>query len=136
MREIVKIGLAVCQGDRLLLVRKKGTTFYILPGGKPELGESDLTALNREIVEELGCGIDPGSIEQVGTFSDAAAGMPGTLVTVRLYRGTLVGTPRPMSEIDLLVWHGLDDGDADELAPSLRNSIIPFLTARQQEGRT
>lgn len=135
MREIVKIGLAVCEGDRLLLVRKKGTTFFILPGGKPEVGESDVTALRREIVEELGCGLDPESIEPIGTFSDAAAGMPGTLVTVRLYRGTLIGTPQPMSEIDLLVWFGMDGSDADELAPSLRNSIIPFLTSRHGERR-
>ena len=48
-REILKIGVAVTDADRLLLVRKKGTGSYILPGGKPEEGESDLQALKREV---------------------------------------------------------------------------------------
>jgi 8-oxo-dGTP diphosphatase len=41
-REIVKIGLAVTTDNRLLLVRKKGGESYILPGGKPEMGEDAL----------------------------------------------------------------------------------------------
>ena len=45
------INAAIIQDNKLLLVRKKLT--WILPGGKPEMGENDLECLCREIDEEL-----------------------------------------------------------------------------------
>ncbi|MBD3249400.1 NUDIX domain-containing protein [Candidatus Woesearchaeota archaeon] len=45
------INAAIIQDDKLLLVRKRST--WILPGGKPEIGENDLECLCREIDEEL-----------------------------------------------------------------------------------
>ena len=45
------INVAIIQDNKLLLVRKKST--WILPGGKPEIGENDLECLCREIDEEL-----------------------------------------------------------------------------------
>jgi 8-oxo-dGTP diphosphatase len=98
-REIVKIGLAVTDADRLLVVRKKGGSRYILPGGKPEPGESDLEALAREIEEELGCHLDSTTIVFLGSFSDAAADMENTTVTVRLYAAQLVVTSYLRAEL-------------------------------------
>lgn len=127
LREITKIGLAVMDGERLLLVRKKGSTFYILPGGKPEQGESDTETLSRELEEELGCAISSDRLTFLGAFRDDAAGMPGVKVTIKLYRGTLVGTPSPRSEIDSILWWRRTEHEEPTLAPSLRNSILPFL---------
>ncbi|MCH7850263.1 MAG: NUDIX domain-containing protein [Nanoarchaeota archaeon] len=45
------INAAIIKNNKLLLVRKKTT--WILPGGKPEIGEDDLECLCREIDEEL-----------------------------------------------------------------------------------
>ena len=39
----------------VLLVRKHGTAAFMQPGGKLNKGESDVAALSREIIEELGC---------------------------------------------------------------------------------
>ena len=125
-REILKIGLAVTDGKRILLVRKRGGHRFILPGGKPESGEPDLATLQREIREELGCSIRAESIEFLGSFTDAAADLADTSVTVRLYRGDLVGNPCPNSEIETLRWVS-DSKDESSLAPSLRNQILPFL---------
>ena len=47
----IAIGAAIIQEGRLLLVKKKES--WILPGGKPETGESDLACLCREVAEEL-----------------------------------------------------------------------------------
>lgn len=127
MREIIKIGLAVVEDDSILLVRKRRTSFYILPGGKPEVGEDDISALCREINEELGCRIDPTAIKPLGTFTDQAAGMPGVRVTVRLYAGKLLGNPTPRAEIEDMAWFRLHGGNTIDLAPSLKNSILPFL---------
>jgi 8-oxo-dGTP diphosphatase len=126
-KEIIKIGLAVVQGDSLLLVRKWGTSFYILPGGKPESGEDDLAALAREIDEELGCDLDLTRVQYLGAFQDRAAGQPNVQVTVRLYAGTLIGHPSPQAEIEQLIWFNPRTGEATELAPSLTNSIVPYL---------
>lgn len=129
-RQITKIGLAVISGDRLLLVRKRGSDFYILPGGKPERGESDAQTLSREIEEELGCGVASDRLAFLGAFCDEAAGMPGVKVTVRLYAGTLIGTPSPRAEIDTVLWWTRTQYQDSCLAPSLRNSILPFLCQR------
>jgi 8-oxo-dGTP diphosphatase len=128
-RQILKIGLAVTDGDRVLLVKKRGGHRFILPGGKPEVGEEDLQTLQREIHEELGCVIEAKSIEFLGSFTDWAADMTDVTVTVRLYKGRLIGRPSPKSEIESLRWVGNRE-DESSLAPSLRNQILPFLFSR------
>ncbi len=127
MADITKIGLAVVDQGRVLLVRKRGSQVYILPGGKPEAGEDDLAALRRELDEELGCDINPASLDYLGSFTDEAAGMPGVRVTIRLYSGVLTGTPEPRSEIDRFVWFSPFSRGSDRVAPSLDNYILPFL---------
>ncbi|MGO7668526.1 NUDIX domain-containing protein [Rhizobium ruizarguesonis] len=127
MRTILKIGLAVISEGRILLVRKKGGEHLILPGGKPEEGEDDIDTLEREVGEELGCGIERTSLNYSGCFSDRAAGLGETLVSVRLYIGELTGTPQPRAEIEALDWYPIQASDSPLLAPSLRNSILPSL---------
>jgi 8-oxo-dGTP diphosphatase len=128
-RKILKIGLAVTDGKRVLLVRKRGGHRFILPGGKPEMGERDLETLQREIQEELGCAIESNTVEFLGSFTDIAADMTDVSVTVRLYKGQLIGRPSPRSEIETLMW--VDNCDDERaLAPSLRNQILPFLFSR------
>lgn len=128
-RRIFKVGLAVTDGDRLLVVRKKGGYRYILPGGKPEKGEGDLETLSREIFEELGCAIEHNTLEFLGAFTDTAADMSDTTVTVRLYGGRLEGMPSAKAEIETLRWISRGEDD-NSLAPSLKNQILPFLFSR------
>jgi 8-oxo-dGTP diphosphatase len=128
-REITKIGLAVMDGDRVLLVKKRGSDFLILPGGKPEKNETDVQTLSRELDEELGCRLVSDQLTFLGTFADEAAGMPGVHVTIRLYAGSVVGTPIPHAEIDSIVWWTPTAHHHSVLAPSLKNSILPFLNS-------
>jgi 8-oxo-dGTP diphosphatase len=130
VRDILKIGLAVTSADGLLVVRKRGGESYILPGGKPEAGENDHDALVREIEEELGCQIEPDTLRFLGSFSDSAADLEDTTVTVRLYSAVLVGRPSPHAEIERLDWFHPDKSADLSLAPSLQNHIIPFLCSR------
>lgn len=139
-RHITKIGLAVMDGDRVLLVKKRGSNFLILPGGKPEKSETDAQTLSRELEEELGCHLVSDQLTFLGTFSDEAAGMPDVNVTIRLYAGSVVGTPIPHAEIESIVWWAATEQHNSVLAPSLKNSILPFLNnslfARNQRQRS
>ena len=55
MREA--IGVAIIKNGKILIVRKK--LAWILPGGKPNSGESDIECLCREVREELsGVGLE------------------------------------------------------------------------------
>ena len=56
------------EAGRVLVVRKRGTEAFMQPGGKRDAGEDDLTALDREIGEELGCRMVPGSARSLGEF--------------------------------------------------------------------
>jgi 8-oxo-dGTP pyrophosphatase MutT (NUDIX family) len=60
---IIRVVAALIRDDlgRMLVVRKRGTAAFMQPGGKRDAGEDDLTALGREIGEELGCRMVPGS---------------------------------------------------------------------------
>lgn len=126
VKHILKIGLAVLDGDGVLLVKKRSGPSYILPGGKPEAGESDEQTLVREIDEELGCGLEVASLSFIGSFTDVAADRPDLIVTVRVYTGLLVGIPSPRAEIEAIKAFRCEDDQAF-LAPSLRNHILPFL---------
>ena len=44
--------------QELLLVRKKGSIYFQLPGGKRQEGEEDSSVLIRELREELNLSID------------------------------------------------------------------------------
>lgn len=126
-KHITKVGLAVMEAGKLLLVRKKGSEIFILPGGKPEQGEEEVDTLRREIMEELGCGVLDEGLDYHGAFSDIAAGSTKTTVTVLLYRGSLIGEPAPQAEIEEIRWYSPTDGSDLAIAPSLENLIVPHL---------
>lgn len=134
MPHITKIGLAVIEEGRILLVRKRGTEIFILPGGKPEGDEDDLAALHREVNEELGCRIEPAGLQFEGAFTDQVAGKPDTTVTVRLYRGALAGEPQCRAEIEELRWISPAEVYGTPLAPSLTNQILPVMFGLNNNG--
>jgi 8-oxo-dGTP diphosphatase len=122
---IHKIGLLVVRDNRVLLCRKqRGTALLILPGGKPEAGESEQQALAREIREELNAGVN--AIEHFG--EDEAAG-EARRVRISLYTGALDGEPVASGEIAELIWFGAGD-DRELISPSLRRQILPDLLRR------
>lgn len=129
MADYEKAGLLVLRERRILLCRKKRAPEHlILPGGKFEPGETAVECLRRELREELG-DVAVGRLEQIGTYTDRAAGDSSKTVRIELFQGELAGTPVASSEIGELVWFGEYD-DWGQLAPSLANKILPDLIAR------
>lgn len=100
MRVIRKIALAVFKDKKILMVRthKNEQVFYSL-GGTLEEGESEIECLLREVKEELDVDIDQESLEFLEEFDGPAHGKENTLLNIRLYKGDLIGEPKPSQEI-------------------------------------
>lgn len=109
-----------------LLVRKRGTSAFMQPGGKRARGETDVAALERELAEELACGLDPGSCRALGSFSAPAANEPGWTVEAELFAVSSAGDVRPSAEIEEAVWVDPDVEPSCPLAPLTRRHALPL----------
>jgi 8-oxo-dGTP pyrophosphatase MutT (NUDIX family) len=123
---VIRIVAAVVLDDRrhVLVVRKRGTTSFMQPGGKFEPGEQPLEALVREVREELGTGVDEASARPLGRFTAAAANEPGYVVDADLFLVRLVGVPRAAAEIDEVMWVDPHSPDGVELAPLTAQTVL------------
>jgi 8-oxo-dGTP diphosphatase len=110
--QTVVLGALVRDGQVLLALRRADKRAYPgvwdLPGGEVEPDESEPTALARELHEELGVRIRPGSASHLARVTVAAGGEPVTL-SAWLVRGWS-GTPTNAApeEHDDLAWFALD----------------------------
>jgi len=121
------VAALICdETGRVLLVRKRGTQVFMQPGGKRDPGEDDVTALSREVAEELGCGLVPTSIRPLGHFEAIAANEPGFRLHASLYAAELIGQIRPSGEIEEAIW--LDPASPSDvpLAPLTRDHVLPL----------
>ena len=119
-------GLISDADGRVLLVRKTGTEFFMQPGGKVDDNELPIQTLEREIQEELGCAIVRGSEEYLGRYLATAANEPGYRLEAELFRMDIEGEPKPMAEIEELVWLPPNNPDRLKLAPFTRDSVLPL----------
>jgi len=132
----IKIVAALIRDDagRVLLVRKRGTTAFMQPGGKRDPGEDDVAALSREIAEELGCRVVRASIRPLGEFDAVAANEPGFRVQASLYGIDVTGDVAPSREIDETIW--IDPAAPPDivLAPLTRDHVLPLASMRKVAG--
>jgi 8-oxo-dGTP pyrophosphatase MutT (NUDIX family) len=63
----------IVEDGRILavMIRVEDDTYYILPGGGQRPGETLVEALQREVMEELGAGIEVGSLAYVREYISA-----------------------------------------------------------------
>jgi len=115
------------EAGRLLLVRKRGTRAFMLPGGKAEPGEDALAALERELAEELNLTLAPGALSPLGQFRAPAANEPDTWVQADIFRAYLPHAVSAAAELEELRWLAPEDSPPAELAPLLRQHLLPLL---------
>ncbi len=130
MNKIIKYGLVVVKDSRFLINRKKNTGLFLMPGGKPESGESVEDCLARELLEEHKVELNKESINFFGEFEDIAANEPETIISMKVYSGAISGEPEASSEIEEQRWFGKDD-DPAILSPIIRNKILPALIQKE-----
>jgi 8-oxo-dGTP diphosphatase len=102
---IDKVAWVRVERGAVLCARSAGKALYYLPGGKRESGETDVQTLVREIGEELGVTITPGTAEEAGVFEARADGRADA-VTVRLtcYFADYSGVLAANGEIAEFAW--------------------------------
>ncbi|ALX66496.1 NUDIX hydrolase [Microbacterium sp. XT11] len=129
----IRVSAAVIVDDagRVLVVRKKGTTRFMQPGGKPEPGEEPAQTLVRELHEELGVLLDERDLRPLGTFVSAAANEPGHRVVADAFATSI--DPDAVSvraELAELRWITRDDAATLPLAPLSTEHLLPLAWAR------
>ncbi|MGV9672854.1 MULTISPECIES: NUDIX hydrolase [unclassified Gordonia (in: high G+C Gram-positive bacteria)] len=115
----------------LLTVRKSGSALFMLPGGKPEPGETPRQAAVRECGEEIGVWLDAEELTALGEFTAAAANEAGYEVRASLFSHPAMPHAEPGAEIAEVRWLAIDPIDREKpLAPLLRDHVIPLLRSR------
>ncbi|CAM1353383.1 MULTISPECIES: NUDIX hydrolase [Tenacibaculum] len=125
MKEIDKIAFIEIQEGKILSTKSKGKTKYYIPGGKREIGESDLETLSREVFEELSVIVLPDTAEYIGAFSAQSDGAKkGVNVVMRCYKAKYSGTLKASNEIEEIRWLSYNDF---EIISEVDKKIFSFL---------
>jgi len=111
---------------RVLNVRKRGTHTLMLPGGKPEAGETAAQTAVREVSEELGITLDLSQLRPLGEFRAAAANEAGHEVVADVFEHPYVEGVRVQAEIEQLEWVHPSESRTD-MAPLNTEYVFPAL---------
>ncbi len=113
---IDKLAWIELKKGKILSTLSKNKNIYYIPGGKREKGESDTTALIREIREELSVELVSTPITYMNTFSGQAHDHPeGIEVKMTCYTANYKGALQPASEIEKMIW--ITYADIDKVSP-------------------
>jgi len=128
----IRVSAAVIVDDRgrALVVRKRGTTRFMQPGGKPEAGESAADTLIRELEEELSLRVAEADLTPLGTFVSAAANE----LDHRVIADAFALRARPddvvvQAELAELRWLEPGDWTSVPLAPLSTEHLLPIAWA-------
>jgi len=130
----IAAGLIEDGQGQLLLVRKAGTHWFMQAGGKVENEESALTALRRELREEIGLDVAEGAFTPLGLFTAPAANEPDRQVLADLFHLRTTHQPVIGFEIAEAIWVGHAAAAAMALAPLTRDHVLPL--ARLQANQS
>lgn len=123
----VSAAVIVDRAGRALVVRKNGTTRFMQPGGKPEIGETPAQTLIRELDEELSLKIDEAALQPLGRFVSAAANEPNHRVVADAFAlRAEAHDVAVQAEIAELRWLAPGDWTSVPLAPLSTEHLLPL----------
>lgn len=121
----IAAALLIGPDGRALLVRKRGTTAFMQPGGKIDPGETPVAALRRELREELALDIGTGEPRYMGRFTAPAAHEADATVVAEVYLLHHAGEVAPQAEIEEVRWVDIAQPGDIELAVLTGELIFP-----------
>ncbi|MFK3779969.1 NUDIX domain-containing protein [Agrobacterium sp. NPDC089420] len=134
-REIL-IAAAILLNERrqMLVVRKRGTTQFMQPGGKIDPGETPEQALRRELAEEIGLTLPENAVRYEGIFREQAANEPGADVVAHAFTARLHTEVAPQAEIEEVRWLDLDRHPGVMIARLTETQMLPLARAALTES--
>lgn len=130
LRELptIKVTAAIINDTkgRTLLVRKRGTDFFMQAGGKMEAGENPLSALSRQLKEELGMVLNTAKARYVGCHTAPAANEEGYMVEAEMFLLEINEEVFPAAEIEEIAWFNIGRPIDLPLAPLTRDNALPI----------
>lgn len=129
--DVIRIAAAIIfnEAGDVLVVRKRGFTVFMQPGGKIEPQETPAEALTRELREEIALTITPDMPVYLGKFRAEAANEHGRQVEADAFEVPLIGPVTAAAEIEEIRW--IDPFALDlPLAILSRDHIMPVARAR------
>ena len=135
MREIELRAAALCiAGGKVLLVnhRKHGESYWVLPGGHVEHGESLADALAREMDEELGLDVTVGPLALVHDFITGKRHVVNHVFRIDLDNDAF--TLSPGKTLKDARWVPLDEIDAIDLRPAIAKHLRRFAEPPDGDG--
>ncbi|QXC50086.1 NUDIX domain-containing protein [Agrobacterium salinitolerans] len=134
-REIL-IAAAVLLNEhrQMLVVRKRGTTQFMQPGGKIDPGETPEQALHRELAEEIGLTLPEHAVRYEGIFREEAANEPGADVVAHAFTARLHAEVTPQAEIEEVRWLDLDRNTGVTIARLTETQMLPLARAALTES--
>ncbi|UIR57635.1 NUDIX domain-containing protein [Sphingobacterium sp. SRCM116780] len=117
--------------NRLLVVRKRKSSYYMLPGGKIEKGELSSQALVRELKEELNLTVVLKELEYLGFHETEAVNESDTIVRGEIFRLELKENLNliPQAEIEEAIWLTVTNYKEYKLAHLLEEFTVPIWLA-------
>ena len=112
-----------------LLVRKRGTTAFMQPGGKIEPDERPLQALCRELAEEIGLTVDSGRPVYLGRFEAPAAHEDDRMVEAEIFRLDIAEPVAATAEIEEIAWVDPREPGPLPLAALTRDHVLALAMA-------
>lgn len=134
-REIL-IAAAILLNEKrqMLVVRKRGTTQFMQPGGKIDPGETPEQALHRELAEEIGLTLPENAVHYQGVFREEAANEPGADVVAHAFTARLHTEVAPQAEIEEVRWLDLDRQPGVMIARLTETQMLPLARAALTES--
>jgi mutator protein MutT len=132
-RAIVVVAALIYRSDELMIVRRgpdmSGAGFWEFPGGKVEAGEDEVTALEREVWEELGLKI---RVEE--RLGENLHAYPNKTIHLKFYWVPWPGQNAVLTEHDALLWVPPEKIDLQTLSEADR-PIVPAIAANHRFSR-